>query len=204
MVGWPVAIVEDRVGIRPLRLRDAVAWSELRIRNESWLAPWEARQPSLPQGGWEARHSPSAFTAMLRVLRREAKEGRCLPFAVTYDGDLAGQVTVSDVVRGAVQSGNVGYWIDRRLAGRGVTPTALALAVDHCFTQAGLHRIEANVRPDNVASRRVLEKLDFRQEGLHRRLLYIDGDWRDHLGYALTAEEVPEGLLKRWRSRENA
>ncbi len=202
--GWPATAVEGRVGIRPLRLRDAAAWSEARIRNEAWLATWEGRQPNLPPASWEERHSPAAFTATLRVLRREAKEGRSLPFALTYDGELAGQVTVATVVRGAFQSANVGYWVDRRLAGRGVMPTALAMVVDHCFTQVGLYRIEANIRPENTPSRRVVEKLGFREEGLHPRYLYIDGAWRDHLCFAVTVEDVPEGLLHRWRSGENA
>jgi ribosomal-protein-alanine N-acetyltransferase len=202
--GWPVSIVEGRVGIRPLRLRDAGAWSQSRIRNEVWLSPWEGRPPAAPDVSWEERHSTAAFAAMLRILRRESKEGRCLPFAVTYDGELAGQVTVANIVRGAFQSGSVGYWVDGRLAGRGVMPTALAMVVDHCFAAAGLHRIEANVRPENAPSRRVVEKLGFREEGRHPRFLFIDGDWRDHLCFAVTADDVPEGALCRWRSRENA
>lgn len=203
-VGWPATVVEGRVGIRPLRLRDATSWSESRTRNEAWLEPWEGRQPSVPSSTWAERHTPAAYAATLRILRREAKEGRSLPFAVTYDGDLAGQVTVANIVRGAFQNASVGYWIDGRLAGRGIMPLALAMVVDHCFTEVGLHRIEANVRPENAASRRVVEKLSFRQEGLHPRFLYIDGDWRDHLTYALTVEDVPEGVVRRFRSHENA
>ena len=202
--GWPATLVDGRVGIRPFRLRDASTWSEIRIRNEQWLARWEGRQPLLPDVSWEERHSPASFTAMLRVLRREAKEGRCLPFAVTYDGELAGQVTVANVVRGAFQSANVGYWVDGRLAGRGVLPHALAMVVDHCFEKVGLHRIEANVRPENGPSRRVLTKLDFREEGMHPRLLFIDGEWRDHLCFAVTVEDVPEGLLRRLTSKDFA
>jgi ribosomal-protein-alanine N-acetyltransferase len=202
--GWPASLVEDRVGVRPLRLRDAVAWSELRVRNEAWLAPWDGRQPGLPPTPWEERHTPSTFAAMMRVLRREAKEGRTLPFAITYDGDLAGQVTVGNVVRGAFQSASVGYWVDAQLAGRGITPTALALVVDHCFGPVGLHRVEANVRPENAPSRRVVEKLGFRLEGEHPRFLHIDGDWRDHLGFAVTTEDVPEGMLHRWRAHQTA
>jgi ribosomal-protein-alanine N-acetyltransferase len=197
--GWPFSQVEGRVGIRPLRLRDASAWSESRIRNEQWLAPWEGRQQTAAPATWEERHSTAAFTAMVRVLRREAKEGRSLPFAVTYDGALVGQVTAANVVRGAFQCANVGYWVDSRVAGRGVIPTALAMVVDHCFTEVGLHRVEANVRPENGPSRRVVEKL-----GLRQRYLFIDGEWRDHLCFALTVEDAPEGLLRRWRSRENA
>ena len=85
-----------------------------------------------------------------------------------------------------------------------MTPTALAMALDHCFFVVGLHRIEATIRPENHASRRVVEKLGFRDEGLRRRSLHIDGSWRDHLCYALTAEDVQNGLLARWRSTVSA
>lgn len=203
MTGWPVTLVEGRVGLRPLRVRDALPWSELRLRNEQWLAPWEGRQPGSAELSWADRHSPASFSAMLRVLRREARAGRCLPFAVTYDGDLVGQVTVSPIVRGALQSGSVGYWVDERVAGRGVMPQALAMAVDHCFGAMKLHRVEANVRPENGPSLRVIEKLGFRDEGLHPWLLFIDGEWRDHRCFAVTVEDCPEGVLTRWRDHEN-
>jgi ribosomal-protein-alanine N-acetyltransferase len=87
--------------------------------------------------------------------------------------------------------------VDRAASGRGVIPTALALVVDHCFDQVGLHRIEANVRPENTPSLSVVRKLGFREEGLHARFLYIDGAWRDHLTFAVTAEDFPDGLLSR-------
>jgi ribosomal-protein-alanine N-acetyltransferase len=138
------------------------------------------------------------YTAMLRSLRRQAREGSAFPFAITYEGRFAGQLTVGNVVRGAFNSAYVGYWVDAAVAGRGVMPTALALVVDHCFGPARLHRIEANIRPENVASKRVVEKLGFRDEGLHRRYLAIDGAYRDHIGYAVTIEDVPEGMLRRW------
>lgn len=198
--GWPATRAAGAVAVRPLRLRDAAAWSEVRVRNERWLAPWEGHPAHVLPGGWAERHSPAAFATMLRVLRREARAGRCLPFAVTYDGVLAGQVTVGSLVRGAFDSAYVGYWVDGRLAGRGIMPTALALVVDHCFGPVGLHRVEANIRPENEASRRVVAKLGFREEGLHRRYLFIDGMWRDHVSCALTAEDVPEGVLGRWLS----
>ncbi len=74
------------------------------------------------------------------------------------------------------------------------------MAVDHCFFVVGLHRIEATIRPENQASRRVVEKLGFREEGIRRRSLHIDRAWRDHLCYALTLEDVQTGLLPQWRS----
>ena len=147
---------------------------------------------------WEERHSTAAFSAMLRSYRREARAGRSLPFAVTYDGALVGQVTVSGIHRGAAQGAHIGYWLDRSHAGRGITPIAVALAVDHCFAAVDLHRIEVNIRPENHASLRVVHKLGFREEGRHARLLFIDEDWRDHLCFALTADEQPEGVLRRY------
>jgi ribosomal-protein-alanine N-acetyltransferase len=198
--GWPVSLQDGRVGLRPLRMRDATAWSEIRIRNERWLSPWEGRPESQPSATWAERHSPVVFTAMLRNVRREARAGRSLPLAVTYDGALAGQLTASNVVRGAFDSVAVGYWVDGALAGRGVLPTALAMLVDHCFGPVGLHRVEANIRPENTASRRVVEKLGFREEALHLRYLFIDGAWRDHVSFAITREDVPEGMLRRWHA----
>ena len=196
--GWPVLLEDGRVGLRPFKVRDATSWSELRIRNETWLAPWEGRPESQAPSTWAERHSGAVFAAMLRSMRKEARAGRSLPLAITYDGQLAGQVTCNRIVRGAFDNTYVGYWVDGALAGRGILPTALAMVVDHLFGPVGLHRVEANIRPENVASRRAVEKLGFREEGLHRRYLFIDGAWRDHISYALCREDVPEGLLRRW------
>ncbi len=126
--------------------------------------------------------------------------GTAFPFALTYDGRFVGQVTVGSIVRGSAGTAYVGYWIEARYAGFGIMPTALALVVDHCFGPAGLHRIEANIRPENVASRRVVEKLGFREEGMRLRYLHVDGAWQDHVSYAITKEDVPFGLLARWRA----
>ena len=199
--GWPVELRDGVVGLRPLRLRDAPAWCEVRRRNEQWLASWEGRPPASAPQSWQDRHTTAAFTLMARVHRREAREGRALPFAVTVKGQLAGQVTVSGIVRGAFQSGSVGYWVDEREAGRGVVTTAVALVLDHCFGPVGLHRVEANVRPENAPSLRVVDKLGMRSEGRRERMLFIDEQWRDHLAFAVTVDDQPEGVLRRLRSR---
>src|SRR5690625_3818995 len=143
----------------------------------------------------------SPYVPMLQAIRREARHGISMPWAITFDGVFAGQLTVSALVWGSARSAQIGYWVDRAYAGRGVTPTAVALAVDHSFFTVGLHRIEASIRPESRASRRVVEKLGFREEGLRRRQLHIDGAWRDHIAYALTTEDIPGGLLPRWRRR---
>lgn len=193
--GWPAVLRDGSVTLRPLRMRDASAWIESRRRNVEWLRPWEATPPHGPA---IFGMSASVFTAMTRRLRAEARHGRALPFAVLVDDRFAGQLNVAGLVRGSLDSASIGYWVDERVAGRGVMPTAVALAVDHCFGPVGLHRIEVNIRPENVASRRVAEKLGFRLEGTRERFLHISGDWRDHLTYALVREEVRDGLLKRW------
>jgi len=165
-------------------------------RNRDWLRPWEATIPPAPAGLTPPRRP--TYRQMVRHLRAEAQAGRMLPFVVEHQGRLAGQLTVAGITWGSMCSGHIGYWVDREVAGRGVMPTAVALATDHCFRTVGLHRIEICIRPENAPSRRVVEKLGFREEGLRPRYLHIDGAWRDHLIFALTSEEVPEGLLSRW------
>ncbi|KRV50003.1 GCN5 family acetyltransferase [Wenjunlia vitaminophila] len=188
-------LAEGVVALRPIRVRDQRAWREVNQRNRDWLRPWEATVP--PHSGGQALRP--TYRQMVRHLRTEAAAGRMLPFVVTYEGRLVGQLTVAGITWGSMCSAHIGYWVDQAVAGRGVMPTAVALTVDHCFSTLGLHRIEVCIRPENLPSRRVVEKLGFREEGLRPRYLHIDGGWRDHLAYALTVEDVPEGLLSRWR-----
>jgi [ribosomal protein S5]-alanine N-acetyltransferase len=185
------------VELHPLRRRDANDWSRLRLANESWLSPWEPSS-SVP---WSVRHTPTAYRAMRRAVARRARMGTSVPFAIRVEGRLAGQVTIDNVVRGALRSGYLGYWIDRRVAGRGLVSLAVALVCDHAFGPVGLHRVQADIRPENLPSQRLVERLGFRQEGLLRRYLDIDGAWRDHLAYALLAEDLPGGVLAHWRER---
>lgn len=191
--GWPVVLREGRVALRPLRRRDARVWIETRIRNANWLDRWEATSPSPDPGP-----GPS-FGEYVRTVSSQARAGTTLPFAIEYDGLLVGQLTVSGITRGSMCSASLGYWVSEHVAGRGIVPTAVALAVDHCLGPVGLHRVEINIRPENAASLRVVEKLGLREEGLRERYLHIQGEWRDHRSFAVTAEEVPGGLLARWR-----
>jgi [ribosomal protein S5]-alanine N-acetyltransferase len=195
--GWPARLAWGPVELHPLRRADAREWARLRLENEAWLTPWE---PSAPVT-WADRHTPTTYRAMRRAAGRRARMGTSLPFAVRYEGRLAGQVTVDNIVRGAMRSGHLGYWIDRAVAGRGVASLAVALVCDHAFGPGGLHRLQADIRPENRSSRRLVERLGFRQEGLFRDYLDIDGAWRDHVGYALLAGDLPGSVLGRWRDR---
>jgi ribosomal-protein-alanine N-acetyltransferase len=126
-----------------------------------------------------------------------ARAGTTFPFAVEVSGSFAGQLTVNNIVRGSAQFCSVGYWLDREFAGRGVMPTAVAMAIDHCFTTAGLHRVEIAIRPENTNSLRVVEKLGIREVGYAPKFLHIDGAWRDHRIYAITVEECDAPMVSR-------
>jgi ribosomal-protein-alanine N-acetyltransferase len=146
---------------------------------------------------------------MVASLNSQARQGTALPFVITErtpgfpEPRIVGQLTVSSIIWGSAMMATLGYWVDQDRAGKGIAPTAVAMATDHCFRQLGLHRMEINIRPENRPSLRVVEKLGFRDEGYRVRYLHINGSWADHRSFALTSEEVPEGLLSTWlRSRE--
>jgi len=188
MPAWPVElhgrtpsgtdIVLDR-----LRRRDRLAWTEVRFRNRDWLLPWDATSPD---------NTPQAvsFRALVRHYDTEARAGRMLPFTVRVEGRLVGQMVVFGIAGGSLLSAAAGYWVDRDVAGHGIAPTALALAGDHLFQTAGLHRLEVNIRPENTSSVAVVRKLGFRDEGVRAAYLHINGAWRDHRSFALTTEDL--------------
>lgn len=196
--GWParlgpVWVAAGRVGLCPVRLRDGSAWSRLRLRDEAYLRAWEPDA----EGAWSERFTAMAWPVLCGGLRASARRGHALPFSITVDGRFAGQLTLGNVVRGSLRSAWVGYWVESGVAGGGVATAAVALAVDHAFGPVGLHRVEATVRPENGASLRVLAKLGFRDEGLLRRYLEVDGAWRDHRLLAMTRDEIDVGLVSR-------
>ena len=196
-LGWPATLREGEVTLRPLARSDRAAWREVRQRNAEWLRRWDA---TVPPGG-EVR--PTSYAALVRRLSKLARQGTTYPFAVEVGGEFAGQLTVNNIVRGSAQFASMGYWLDQRFAGRGVMPLAVAMAIDHCFSTAGLHRIEICIRPENTNSLRIVEKLQLREIGLAPRFLHIDGEWRDHRIYAVTVEDCPEGMVARLKSQQS-
>jgi ribosomal-protein-alanine N-acetyltransferase len=178
------------VGLRLIRTRDARTLQRELLTNRTWLQPWEATIP----GGV----SSFDMRVSIRRLLQQHRDGTGYPFVMEYDGEIAGQLNIWGVSRGSLCSATIGYWVSERFAGRGITTTAVAMATDAAFDQLGLHRMEICIRPENRASLRVVRKLGFRYEGLRRRFIHIDGDWRDHHAFALTREDVPGGVLNRW------
>ncbi|MCR2762430.1 GNAT family N-acetyltransferase [Microbacterium sp. zg.B48] len=178
------------VAIRLVRPRDARTLQHELLSNRAWLQPWEATSPDGPV-------SFDMRTGVRRLLQ-QYRDGTGIPFVMEDGGEIAGQLNVWGIARGSLASATIGYWVSERFAGRGITTTSVALATDVCFSEMRLHRMEICIRPENQASLRVVAKLGFRYEGLRRRFIHIDGDWRDHYAFALTREDVPEGVLQRW------
>lgn len=187
-----------RVALRPLVLDDFTRWSDVRNRNEEWLTPWEP-QPVL--GRPDVVNDPRAFAARCGARAREAQLGTGYGFGIFLGEDLIGEVNLSAIRRGALQSGDIGYWIDQARAGQGYMPEAVVVVLGFAFQELGLHRVEIDIIPRNHRSRRVVEKLNLRQEGMAERLVEINGRWEDHLRFAMTAEEWAERaeeLLDAW------
>lgn len=185
---WPVVLhgvtpTGVAIELRPLRHTDEGTFAAVRRLNYEWLNPWDATAPI-------SSEAAPTFAAMVDRYTAQARLGQALPFAITVGGRLVGQLMVATITYGSFRSGAVGYWVAQELAGRGVVPTALALAGDHAMSALGLHRLEVNIRPENAASLAVVRKLGFREEGYRRHFLHIDGEWRDHRSFALTVEDL--------------
>jgi ribosomal-protein-alanine N-acetyltransferase len=179
------------VSLRLVKIKDAKRLEQLILGNREWLRPWEATNPS----------GPNSFDikSQIRGLLKQMREDQGLPFVIEFNGEVVGQLNVSNILFGSVGSAILGYWIAPDYAGKQITPTAVALAIDYLLNIYGLHRVEIDIRPENKASLRIVEKLGLRFEGTKERFIHINGDWRDHFVFAITSDEVPEGVLNRWK-----
>jgi ribosomal-protein-alanine N-acetyltransferase len=164
--------------IRLLGANDAEELAALYLANRDFLRPFE---PSRDE---------TFFTVERQRERIEqgAEDDRWM-WAIVDDGAIAGLIALNDVLRGALQLANVGYWVDRRHNGRGLASAALADVVDFAFGEAQLHRLEAGTQPDNLASQRVLERNGFAKFGYARKLLLVEGEWRDHVLFERIADD---------------
>ena len=187
-----------RLVLRPLTLDDFDEWREVRRRCHHWLTKWEPRRiPGQP----DTVEDRQAFAARCSARMREIQLGTGYRFGIFIDGGFAGEINLNSIHRGAHQSAYVGYWIDERHAGRGYMPEAVVVVLRFAFEELALHRLQISIIPRNQASRRVVEKLGIRDEGIAQRYLEINGVWEDHIRYAITAEEWEERrdeLLAAW------
>lgn len=188
------ALTHNDVRLRLVRMKDSKNMEQLILSNREWLRPWEATNPE----------GPNSFDirGQIRTLLKAMDNNTCLPFVIEESGVMVGQLNVANILFGSVSSCVIGYWVAPEAAGRQIMPTAVALVSDYLFKTVGIHRIEIDIRPENVASLRVVEKLGFRYEGLKQRFIHINGAWRDHYVFALTSEEVESGVLNRWLRKQ--
>ncbi|MCS1352590.1 GNAT family N-acetyltransferase [Mechercharimyces sp. CAU 1602] len=169
--------------LRPLKLSDAPALYDLRLRNQVFFAPYEPIRPeSFTLIGIEQELRQG-------MLRTQSDQGYSFGIFLSHPGTLIGRINLSNVVRGAWQNCTIGYYIDHEAQGNGYMTTAVRSTVQFAFQKLHLHRVQAAIMPHNIASLRVIEKVGFRHEGLSKRYLHINGSWQDHEIYALTREE---------------
>jgi [ribosomal protein S5]-alanine N-acetyltransferase len=172
--------------LRPLAANDFREWSDVRGRNHDWLTVWE---PSRQAHQADPVTDRSAFTARCLQRDRDRANGTAYQFGLFADQHVVGEVNINNVIRGAMQSGTIGYWVDQAHAGQGYVAEAVVVIMQFAFEQLGLHRVEICIVPRNERSRRVMEKLKIRDEGIAQRYLEINGRWEDHIRYGVTAEE---------------
>jgi [ribosomal protein S5]-alanine N-acetyltransferase len=168
-----------RLVVRRPRAADRPDFTAAALRSRELHHPWLV-----------APSTAKAFAAYLRRLRQERHHGYLLTLA--DGGDLVGVVNLSDVVLGAFRSAHVSYYAFAGHEGKGLMAEGLTWVVDHAFDHLGLHRVEANVQPDNIPSLRLVERCGFRREGYSPEYLFIDGAWRDHERWAMTVERRAE------------
>ncbi|MGD0865910.1 MAG: GNAT family N-acetyltransferase [Rhizomicrobium sp.] len=186
--GQQPVIRGENVYLRYPRVPDFFAWSRLRSESREFLAPWE---PS-----WAADElTKGAFRRRLKKYQRETRLDSAYAFFVFRSDDdaLIGGCTLSNVRRGVTQCCALGYWVGERFARQGYMFDAVRALVPFIFKTLGLHRIEAACLPSNDPSKSLLAKAGFREEGLARRYLQINGEWQDHVLFALLADETRLG-----------
>jgi ribosomal-protein-alanine N-acetyltransferase len=178
-----------RVMLRPLQPNDWPQWAEVRQRNDQWLTPWE---PLRPANLLDPTRDREAFMSRCGARDRDRQMGVAYGFGVFIGNDFGGEINLNNVARGALQNGTVGYWIDQDKAGQRYTAEGVVVLAKFAFEQLRLHRLEICIVPRNRNSRRVMEVLALREEGVALRFLEINGTWEDHVRYAITAEEWHE------------
>ena len=166
--------------LRASEMRDYVEWAELREKSRSFLTPWEPLWPIDDL-------SRASFRFRVRRHAEDMARDEAYSFFIFRDEDdaLMGGLSFGHVRRGVSQAATLGYWMGEPYAGKGHMTRAVRAACAYAFEKRGFHRIEAACLPNNEPSKRLLERVGFKQEGYARSYLNINGQWRDHLLYAL-------------------
>ena len=183
-----VVIETERLLLRPPQLRDFEGWARLRRESRVFLAPWEPE--------WARDHlSPRAFRTRVLWAERSIRQGEAWPLLLfrRKDGQIVGGLTLSNVRRYPADAGSLGYWVGAPYARQGYMTEALTALRDYAFWTLEITRLEAACLPENVASRRLLERCGFHYEGEAQAYLKIAGRWRDHVLYAALRPDRHDG-----------
>jgi len=163
----------ENVILRPLEISDAAAVAEACSRNHDFLQPWEPVRP-------ESFYTADGQRARLADAKAEQDAGRSFFWAL-FDGDtVVGRISLTDVVHGAFENGNLGYWVAQTHQGRGLATEAARRICDFAV-ELGLHRVQAGTLVDNAGSQTVLSRCGFTRIGLAENYIKIDGRWQDHV-----------------------
>ena len=179
-----------RVRLRIPRGQDFADWVALRSASRDFLKPWESTWPA------DALEKAS-FRRRLRQYAEEQDRRIGYYFFIfrAGDGALLGGINLTNVRRGIVQGGTLGYWIGASFARQGYMTEGMTAVLSFAFETLNLNRVEAACLPDNAASRALLEKCGFREEGRARKYLRINGMWQDHVLYGILREDwIPKGI----------
>ena len=178
----------NRVYLRFPVQRDWRNWAALRAESRDFLAPWE------PTWAYDAL-TRGAFRRRLKMYKTEMRQGATYSFLIfrRIDDVLLGGITLSNLRRGVAQSATLGYWIGVPYGNQGYMTDSLAAILEFAFSRIGLHRIEAACLPANEASRRLLLRSGFREEGYAREYLRISGRWQDHQLFAILRDNLLSG-----------
>lgn len=171
---------DGRVGIRRPRAADEAEFVAAARRSRELHHPWLS-----------APDDPEKYAEYLRRIRRRDSSGYL--FCDRATGAIAGYANISGIVMGALRGGYLGYAAFLPFSGTGHASAGIRLVVEHAFAALRLHRLEANIQPGNEPSKGVARKLGFRLEGFSPDYLFIDGAWRDHERWAITAPEPGAG-----------
>jgi ribosomal-protein-alanine N-acetyltransferase len=163
-----------RTTTRLVRPQDAERFTELVQANREFLAPWDPVRPA-------EYYTLQGQRDTIELLLRAHADGAAVPLTILGDDEIVGRVTLSNIVRGALQSCSIGYWLAEAANGRGHATRAVAQSCELAFAQLGLHRVEAGTLVANVRSQAVLQRTGFRRFGLAPQYLKIAGRWQDHL-----------------------
>jgi ribosomal-protein-alanine N-acetyltransferase len=173
-----------RIYLHPPRFRDWKGWADLRARSKEFLVPWE------PTWSPDAL-SRATYRRRLRHMALEWRDDTSYSFLIYRRDDhgILGGVTLSQLRRGVAQAASLGYWIGAPYAHMGYMSESLLALLPFAFERLGLHRVEAACLPHNQASRGLLRKIGFHEEGFARQYLRINGTWQDHVLYALLRDD---------------